>query len=145
VWTLHPRTGKVGRKIGRSTGKAFVLDGISLSEDSEVSTTHGKVSVHHVCAPCVCIVVHHECACVCVLLATCSLRKGPAFVCVSLARPPSPQIDILDGRCQYTDMGSTNGSMLNGVDLPSNVPTVLSTGDLLKVGSTCMKVKLVRV
>ena len=43
TWTLHPRKGKPGRKIGRSTGKAFVADGISLPDDSEVSTTHGKV------------------------------------------------------------------------------------------------------
>jgi hypothetical protein len=43
TWLLHPRAGKAGLKIGRSTGKAFVSGGVSLPEDTEVSTTHGKV------------------------------------------------------------------------------------------------------
>lgn len=40
-WTLKPRRGKAALKLGRSTGKGFT---VSLPEDSEVSTTHGKVS-----------------------------------------------------------------------------------------------------
>ena len=42
TWTLKPRSGKAAVKIGRSTGKTFA---VSLPEDNEVSTTHGKVGL----------------------------------------------------------------------------------------------------
>jgi pSer/pThr/pTyr-binding forkhead associated (FHA) protein len=41
----------------------------------------------------------------------------------------------------YTDLGSTNGSLLNGKDITGQSAGVhLRTGDVLKVGATAMKV-----
>jgi pSer/pThr/pTyr-binding forkhead associated (FHA) protein len=42
TWTVKPRPGKAVIKIGRSTGKTFA---VSLPEDDEVSTTHGKIEL----------------------------------------------------------------------------------------------------
>jgi pSer/pThr/pTyr-binding forkhead associated (FHA) protein len=42
----------------------------------------------------------------------------------------------------YTDLGSTNGSMLNGVALEANVETRLTVGDKLQLGQTEFEVSL---
>jgi hypothetical protein len=46
TFTLHPRAGAEALLAGRSTGRKFVRTGLSLPEDGEVSTTHGKIEVH---------------------------------------------------------------------------------------------------
>lgn len=92
-WELKPRKRRVC-KIGRSTGKAFTSGGVSLPDDLEVSTTHGKVQ----------------------------LKNG--LVC-------------------FTDLGSTNGTEVNGSAVQEGVATPLVTGDKLHVGATVFEVALV--
>jgi hypothetical protein len=67
--------------------------------------------------------------------------RGPLVTCSS--RPE--QIEIREGLCQYTDMGSTNGSVYNRADVAANVPIVLRSGDVLKVGGTSLEVLIVPV
>lgn len=42
----------------------------------------------------------------------------------------------------FEDLGSTNGSFLNGAPLEERAPQLLSTGDRLKLGATVMEVEL---
>ena len=42
----------------------------------------------------------------------------------------------------FEDLGSTNGSFLNGAPLDERAPQALQTGDRLKIGATVMEVEL---
>ncbi len=105
---------------------------MSLPQDPEVSTIHGKV----------CRSVHqpgqtdrqtdrqqtHACACTSSTLHSFLTRYH--------------QIECREGKVFFEDLGSTNGSFLNGAPLEERVPQLLSTGDLLKLGATIMTVEL---
>jgi pSer/pThr/pTyr-binding forkhead associated (FHA) protein len=59
---------------------------------------------------------------------------------------PGAQFDYRSGSCVYTDLGSTNGSWINDeeVDRSSKpVPVKLSSGDVLKVGCTLLRITIV--
>lgn len=64
-----------------------------------------------------------------------------------LIASPSPrscraQVELKAGALYYTDLGSTNGSFLNGVQLDARVP--LATDDVLRLGGTEFKVVVMR-
>ena len=104
VFRLKPRYRRAARWIGRSTGRKFKVHGMSLSEDSEVSTTHGRVD---------CMAVD----------------DGPAGVKVH--------------GIFITDMGSTNGTKINGEMIEEAIAVRLHSGDELIVGSNTMTVAVV--
>lgn len=101
---LKPRYRRAARWIGRSTGRKFKVHGMSLSEDSEVSTTHGRVD---------CMTVN----------------DGPA--------------DIKVNGIFITDMGSTNGTKINGEMIQEAIAVRLRSGDELTIGSNLMTVAVV--
>ena len=56
---------------------------------------------------------------------------------------PSPrQIECRDGKVYFEDLGSTNGSFLNGAPLDERAPKPLQTGDVPKIGATVMGVEV---
>lgn len=93
TFTLQPHYRRRVPKVGRSTGRLFLQHGISLSEDSEVSTTHAKFEVSK------------------------------------------------DGRVLFTDVGSTNGSSLNGAEVQQHEGCELHEGDELLVGQSMLRVQ----
>ncbi|KAL7448015.1 hypothetical protein ACHAXS_000122, partial [Conticribra weissflogii] len=85
--------------IGRSKGKKFVKNGISLSKDAEISTTHGKFLVE-----------------------------------AGLGR--------LDPTFYFVDVGSTNGTFLEGDQLEPEKLVKLTEGMELRVGTSNLKIML---
>jgi len=83
--------------LGRSSGKKFKSNGVSLPKDGEVSTTHAKLVVQN-------------------------------------------------GRLVVVDVGSTNGTSLDGADLDEYVPAPLQkkTGSTLVLGSSVLKVTAIK-
>jgi len=51
------------------------------------------------------------------------------------------ELRCVDGQWQVRDLGSHNGTFLNGVKLQTNVWTDLHIGDLLKIATTLMTLK----
>ena len=88
--------------IGRSKGKKFIKNGISLSKDQEVSTTHAKILVE-------------------------GLGLGDGN---STGR---------DVKFYFVDVGSTNGSSLDGEMLEPDVKVLIGEGMEIKVGMSTLK------
>lgn len=91
--------------IGRSKGKKFIKNGISLSKDQEVSTTHAKILVE-------------------------GLGLGDGN---STGR---------DVKFYFVDVGSTNGSSLDGEMLEPDVKVLIGEGTEIKVGMSTLKFML---
>lgn len=98
TYHLHPKPG-TPCLIGRSKGKKFLKNGISLHKDQEVSTTHGK------------------------------------FVVVEEEGGGNP-------RYYFVDVGSTNGTVHNGMPLEPNIRLELRDGVELKVGNSFLRIML---
>ncbi len=47
-----------------------------------------------------------------------------------------------DGRATITDLGSSNGTRLNGLKIPPNIPQPLSEGDRVLLGKLALRVQL---
>lgn len=70
-------------------------------------------------------------------------RRPPCLLPYPVVSPhPTHQIECRDGKVYFEDLGSTNGSFLNGTPLEERAPQPLQTGDLLKIGATKMVVEL---
>lgn len=50
-------------------------------------------------------------------------------------------LDMAAGRLQVTDLGSVNGTFINGTRLTANAPQILKNGDELTLGSLSMTVR----
>jgi len=85
--------------VGRSKGKKFVKNGISLGKDAEISTTHGKFLVEAGLG-----------------------NLGPTFY--------------------FVDVGSTNGTFLEGEQLEPEKLVRLTEGMELRLGSSNLKIML---
>ena len=46
------------------------------------------------------------------------------------------KIELREGRLLYTDLGSSNGTLLNGADVAEHVAAELASGDKLLLGDT---------
>ena len=90
---MKPRARRRVARLGRSTGSDYTRHGVSLADDQEVSTYHGK-------------------------------------------------FESSGGNVYFTDVGSTNGSVLNERDLAANDRQLLRTGDVLRVGASDMRVRV---
>ena len=108
TYTLHP-TIDAPCLVGRSKGKKFVKNGISLFKDQEVSTTHGKFIVE--------------------MKENDKMSGGGG----SSSSPPV---------FYFVDVGSTNGTVYNGVALVPHQRLLLENGMELKVGNSVLKVLL---
>ncbi|MCG9894160.1 MAG: FHA domain-containing protein [Fimbriimonadaceae bacterium] len=51
------------------------------------------------------------------------------------------QVEVDDSGIHFTDIGSSNGTLLNGAKLPPHTRTRLQDSDVLKIGSTELRVK----
>jgi hypothetical protein len=102
---LRPRPG-APCLVGRSKGKKFVKNGISLHRDQEVSTTHGK------------------------------------FVVVEEDGGGGGGGGLLRKRYYFVDVGSTNGTVHDGVPLVPNVRLSLVDGMELKIGNSILRIVL---
>ena len=54
------------------------------------------------------------------------------------------QLIITPTTCELTDLGSSNGTRLNGAPLPPNAPTFLSQGDVIEIGPFKLELELER-
>ncbi len=108
---LRPRPG-APCLVGRSKGKKFVKNGISLHRDQEVSTTHGKFVV---------VVEGGE-------------GGGGG------GGPPGDGRPLT--RYYFVDVGSTNGTVHDGALLVPNVRLTLADGMELKLGNSMLRIVL---
>ena len=98
--------------MGRSKGKKFVTNGISLFKDQEVSTTHGKI-----------IVEEEE-----------EEKKEHTTI---TTRMNNPRLLFY-----FVDVGSTNGTFYNGVALEPHQRLLLTNDMELRVGNSVLKFSL---
>jgi len=77
--------------MGRSSGKKFKANGVSLPKDGEVSTTHAKIVINN-------------------------------------------------GHLAVVDVGSTNGTTVDGNDMDEHIPAPISQGSVVVIGSTSLTV-----
>ena len=99
--------------MGRSKGKKFVTNGISLFKDQEVSTTHGKI-----------IVEEEE-------------EKEEKKEHSTTTRMNNPRQLFY-----FVDVGSTNGTFYNGVALEPHQRLLLTNDMELRVGNSVLKISL---
>jgi hypothetical protein len=135
TYTIHPKP-NTPCVIGRSKGKKFTKNGISLYKDQEVSTTHGKF-----------LVVMEESANEEVLLDDDvdddnDNADDNGAAAVAGASNSSSRMKILRPRYYYIDVGSTNGTMYNGVALVPNVKLELKHGMEIKVGNSLLQMEI---
>lgn len=123
TYTLHPKP-NTPCVIGRSKGKKFSNSGISLYRDQEVSTTHGKFLV----------VMEDEAEEV--LDDDIENNDDHGALAGSSSRMK------IKPRYYYADVGSTNGSIYNGVALVANVKLELKNGMEIKVGNSLLRISL---
>jgi len=71
-------------------------------------------------------------------------RSSPAQVCIDDGAVSSRHMKIsYDGVCVYiTDVGSTNGTKVNGETLKANVPVEVNSGDVVRIGKTTIKLTI---
>ena len=124
TYTQRPKTG-VPCLVGRSKGKKFINNGISLHKDQEVSTTHGKFLV-----------------------------EGSAGLSYQTKNNSSNNNETNEDsnnggnsggyKFYFIDVGSTNGTIIYNHDkvLVPNERLLLSTGMELKVGNSVLKIIL---
>ena len=103
--------------MGRSKGKKFVKNGISLHRDQEVSTTHGKF-----------VVVEDD--------------GGGATAVGSSSGGVGGGGGGRTTRYYFVDVGSTNGTVHDGAPLEPNVRLPLVNGTELKVGNSMLRIIL---
>ena len=53
---------------------------------------------------------------------------------------PHAKVELREGRLEYTDLGSSNGTFLNSEEVVEHTPVELSNGDLLILGDTQLQV-----
>ncbi|KAK1742659.1 hypothetical protein QTG54_006256 [Skeletonema marinoi] len=104
--------------IGRSKGKKFLRNGISLSKDQEVSTTHGKFSIEQ---QVVGVVEDGD---------NNNNNDGS-----------SNSGGGVQNKFYYTDVGSTNGSTVGEARLEPNVRIEIEEGMDLRVGNSALKIE----
>ena len=121
-YTLHPKP-NAPCVIGRSKGKKFSKNGISLYKDQEVSTTHGKF-----------LVVMED------------VEEGGKEEVDDdddeYGAAGGSSSMIAKPRYYYVDVGSTNGTIYNGLALVANVKLELKNGMEIKVGNSLLRMIL---
>lgn len=107
--------------IGRSKGKKFLRNGISLSKDQEVSTTHGKFSVEE-------------------LVLELDESDDDAGNNI-MGHDSQAQVQAqVQKKFYYTDVGSTNGSTVGEARLEANVRVEIEEGMELRIGNSTLKI-----
>lgn len=103
--------------VGRSKGKKFVKNGISLHKDQEISTTHGKFVVEG------------------------TAGGGLASSSSSSSEIGGEATVVGAGpKFYFIDVGSTNGTVYNGEPVKPNERLLLHSGMELKVGNSVLKI-----
>jgi len=110
--------------IGRSKGKKFLRNGISLSKDQEVSTTHGKFSMEEV-------------------VSTTTLLDDDENDHDSSGSNDTGGGGggVVQNKFYYTDVGSTNGSTVGEARLEPNVRVEIEEGMVLRIGNSTLKIE----
>ena len=147
-WKLKPRLGGKPIMVGRSTGRKFTRGGVSLSKDGEVSTTHGNFTVAEVLRGVADLELGSEGT---VEAEEDSARKKSGGE--GRKRSSSCSSSAAGGSSgwhgvMYTDLGSTNGTFLNGASeqIEGDIPVLLAQdGDSLHIGANLFEVQLARV
>jgi len=111
-YDLQPRT-RLHSWIGRSQGRKFKQKGISLPKDLECSTTHGRFEYTNNNNNTTNNTNTNE---------SDGDGDGPTFY--------------------YVDVGSTNGTQIDGIECEPNVSYVLTTGMNILCGKTTLKITL---
>jgi hypothetical protein len=147
-FVVKPRKRRVF-PIGRSTGKKFLSGGVSLKDDHQVSTTHGKISVSRYETRAAAVVgggAYNAGGGLTMGRRGGGAREGVhARVCVQCSNFLflSTSSRLSDGTIMFKDNSSTNGTYLNDVILEEQKEYALSEGDFLQVGETTFQVQLV--
>jgi hypothetical protein len=136
TYTIHPKP-NTPCVIGRSKGKKFTKNGISLYKDQEVSTTHGKFLV-------VMEEVNEEVLDENDVNNNDNADNNGAVAVAGASSSSSRRMKIVkqQPRYYYIDVGSTNGTIYNGVALVPNVKLELIHGMEIKVGNSLLQMEI---